>query len=462
MPDRPSLPASRSVCVWPSLLALIAVVQCFSCPTATASKLRHTPIVKAVQQAAPSVVNIHGQKLVDQDGLPAADGTKRVNGMGTGIVIDERGYIITNHHVIEGVRRIQVTMGDERTYVARLVARDPNTDLAIIKINAPEPLPLLAIGTSSDLMTGEPVIAVGNAYGYHHTVTRGIISALERTVEVTDSQKYYNLIQTDASINPGNSGGPLLNIDGEMIGINVAVRVGAQGIGFAIPADKAMEVAARLLRTERYRTARTSAGLQGGPRIVGNEWEFVVSKVDSAGAAGLAGIRAGDTIKRIGPVRIRRQLDVERALLGHKTGSTLEVSLQRGNQLDNGIRLVLGGGGSQRVENATANQTHRRRNLDSWEALGVRLSPVSPDLLEDSDGKYAGGLRVGELRENGVAARHGIEEGDILVGVHRWRTVSYDDLDYILNRSPIKSGESVRFYVVRGAITHEGKMPILR
>ena len=128
--------------------------------------------------------------------------------------------------------------------VATLVARDLETDLAVIKVNVSDKLTVIALGTSSDLMAGESVIAVGNAYGYENTVTRGIISALHRAVQVSDAQFYDDLIQTDASINPGNSGGPLLNIDGEMIGINVAVRAGAQGIGFAIPVDKAMNVAA--------------------------------------------------------------------------------------------------------------------------------------------------------------------------------------------------------------------------
>ena len=131
------------------------------------------------------------------------------------------------------------------------MARDSDTDLAVIKIQAPEPLQVIRIGTSSDLMAGEPVIAIGNAFGYEHTVTRGIISALNRDVQVSETQSYDDLIQTDASINPGNSGGPLLNIDGEMIGVNVAVRAGAQGIGFAIPVDTAVRVAAELMSVER-------------------------------------------------------------------------------------------------------------------------------------------------------------------------------------------------------------------
>ncbi|MCP4589233.1 MAG: trypsin-like serine protease, partial [bacterium] len=151
---------------------------------ATASELRQTPIVKAVQRARPAVVNIRGEKTVSAP--TSATGQqelgRRVNGMGTGVVIDQRGYILTNHHVVDGVRDIQVTMAEGKRHVATLVCRDPETDLAIIKIKTPEKLPVIDLGTSSDLMPGETVIAVGNAYGYEHTVTQGIISALSRAV----------------------------------------------------------------------------------------------------------------------------------------------------------------------------------------------------------------------------------------------------------------------------------------
>ncbi len=235
------------------LMAVTILASVSIASSAQASSLRRTAIVEAVSKARLSVVNIHGRKTVpvEYESRTTSDGGSQVNGMGTGIVIDERGYIITNYHVVEGVSRIRVTMADESTAVAELIANDPKTDLAIIKIAADTPLTVIPVGTSEDLMPGETVIAVGNAYGYEHTVTQGIISALHRTVQVSDYQKYKDLIQTDASINPGNSGGPLLNIDGEMIGINVAVRVGAQGIGFAIPINEAMEVAAELIASER-------------------------------------------------------------------------------------------------------------------------------------------------------------------------------------------------------------------
>ena len=229
------------------------------------SELRRTATVRAVEQARPSIVNIHGQKTLapSDDNARRGDAPQHVNGMGTGIVIDERGYIITNHHVVEGVKKIQVTLASGQSLTATLVSHDPRTDLAVIKVSAKEPLPCLTVGTSSDLMTGEPVIAVGNAFGYEHTVTRGIVSALHRTVQVSDAQQYRDLIQVDASINPGNSGGPLLNIDGELIGINVAVRAGAQGIGFAIPIDLAMSVAANLMSASGSKAPITASTRRG-------------------------------------------------------------------------------------------------------------------------------------------------------------------------------------------------------
>jgi len=217
-------------CSWIVLPLAAAFVAATAGNPATASEARRSPIVRAIESQRDAVVNIHGQKLVGSPGEENGE-LKRVNGMGTGVVIDARGYVVTNFHVVEGVRRIEVTLSSGRTTAATLVSHDPRTDLAVIKLAVDGPLPVVTIGTSSDLMIGEDVLALGNAYGYEHTVTRGIISALHRSVEVSRTQRYDDLIQTDASINPGNSGGPLLNADGQVIGINVAVRAGAQGIG---------------------------------------------------------------------------------------------------------------------------------------------------------------------------------------------------------------------------------------
>ena len=434
-----------------AIVFVASAVNLITSPASNASALRRTAIVKAVQKAAPSVVNIHGHKTMQS--LPTESGElsgpRRVNGMGTGVVIDERGYIITNHHVIDGVRRIQVTLSDRRTYVAKLVAHDPQTDLAIIKISRTQPMPLIAIGTSSDLMAGEPVIAVGNAYGYHHTVTRGIISALNRSVQVTDSQHYHDLIQTDASINPGNSGGPLLNIDGDMIGINVAVRVGAQGIGFAIPVDKVMQVASQLMSVEDHNGIWH--GIRGETATKGSRRGFVVQQVKVGSPADAAGIRAGDVLSRIENVDVVFGVDIERALLGHSAGDQVDVRIERNDQ-NRKLNMVLARN-SERTRSV-------KDDMDPWSLLGMDLSPISASQFQETNSQYRGGLRVARVRAAGPAAKQGIQAGDILVGMHKWETVSLDNLDYILRQKEVKGGEPIKFYIMRGENTLYGHLPV--
>ena len=420
-----------------------------------ASDLRRTAIVRAVEKSSPAVVNIHGHKTLKASDPTIDSGTRRVNGMGTGVVIDSRGYIVTNHHVIDGVRRIQVTLADGHTYTARMVARDPNTDLAIIKISPPEPMELISIGTSRDLFTGEPVIAMGNAYGYHHTVTRGIISALNRNVQVTETQHYQDLIQTDASINPGNSGGPLLNIDGEMIGINVAVRVGAQGIGFAIPVDKVMQVTADLMSVEQLvgiwhgiqgDTVRNGTGARG----------YVVRHVRKGSPASAAGIVAGDVIRRVDNVNITFGVDIERALIGHSAGESVKVAVRRDGETENlSMKLVR--------RSATArmrSDSPPRSGNEVWDLLGMDLMPVAAEKIRNLNKQYRGGLRVARVRPDGPAATQGIQSGDILVGMHKWETVSLDNLDYILNQREVQEGDPIKFYIVRGSSTLYGHLPV--
>jgi serine protease Do len=429
--------------------AVSAVFFLVGVSSSLAESHRRTPIVEAVETARPAVVNIHGQKTVEAESETSVLGeaTRQVNGMGTGVVVDPRGYIITNYHVIEGVRRIHVTLADRRTYIARLVARDAETDLAIIKIKTPTPLPQLKTGTSSDLMPGEPVIAVGNAYGYHHTVTHGIISAVGRVVEVTESQKYFDLIQTDASINPGNSGGPLLNADGEMIGINVAVRVGAQGIGFAIPVDTAMEVAARLLSAERL--SGVWHGISGETKLVQGRRQFVVDEVREASPAAAAGVRPGDCIAAVGKIPVQWRLDIERAVLGLQPGTEVPVRVNR-KQGAADLSIVLASAPSNR-EPTIADE--------AWQILGVRLAPVPADQLPRLEARYNGGLRVTAIHPDGLAARHGVRPGDVIVGMHVWETVSLDDLAYVLHRADLNGEEFIRFYVVRDDQTRVGQLP---
>jgi serine protease Do len=416
-----------------------------------ASELRMTPLVRAVEQARPSIVNIHGEKMVASEfGPPTTEARRRVNGMGTGVVIDERGYIITNHHVVDGVKKILVTTSDEQTYVAQMLSHDPKTDLAIIKIESPQPLPVIRIGTSSDLMPGESVAAVGNAFGYEHTVTQGIISALHRSVQVSDTQSYEDLIQTDASINPGNSGGPLLNIDGEMIGINVAVRAGAQGIGFAIPIDKALNIAAELLSTRRI--DRTWHGLivesSRSPAIDG----ALLRDVADSSPASSIGLRPGDVIKAIASKPVKRLLDVERLLLGTRPGAAVPVTIERDHEVQT-VELVVA---------ALPNRSPAVPADRLWDVLGVRLESVPQRTFQNYRSRYRGGLSVTDVRPDGPAAKQGIRRGDVLVGMHIWETITLDNVNYVLDRPDFAQLEPVKFYILRGSETLFGHLSVAR
>jgi serine protease Do len=420
------------------------------CTASHGSERRRTPIVAAVEAARPAVVNIRGEKTVESTGVEmvAAEARQRVNGMGTGVVLDPAGYIITNHHVIDGVREIQVTTADEKQYVARLVCRDPETDLAIIKIDPPEPLATIRIGTSRDLMPGEPVVAVGNAFGYENTVTRGIISALHRAVQVSDAQSYDDLIQTDASINPGNSGGPLLNIDGEMIGINVAVRAGAQGIGFAIPVDRAMAVAGDLLAGYSLQLGWHGLTLAAAPPEQGPG--SVVETVADESPAKEAGIEPGDVITGLDDREIARPLDFHRAILGLKEGDPVNVAVRRG---DATLKLSFKLARTPSELNPAVGRY--------WELLGLELKAIpEQEFRKNHQTRYRGGLDVTAVRPNSPAAAQGLRRGDVLVGMHIWETVSLKNVDYVVNHPDLPKINPVKFYILRGNETLYGFLPV--
>ncbi len=418
---------------------------------ADGSELRNTPIVKAIQRARGAVVNIRGEKTITSPAGQSTeyDSARRVNGMGTGVVIDPRGYIMTNFHVVDGVREILVNTADGQRHIAKLVSRDMETDLAIIKIDAGKPLPVVPMGTSSDLLPGETVIAVGNAYGYEHTVTRGIISALHRAVQVNDAQFYNDLIQTDASINPGNSGGPLLNIDGEMIGINVAVRAGAQGIGFAIPIDKVMEVAVGLLAT--CNANKTWIGVESSTSASPLEKGMIVGAVEANSPAAESGLLAGDVVVAVDDAEVCRPLDFQRAMLDRKPGESIRLAVRRsGNSLK--LDLTLGGA-SERVNLA---------DQPAWELLGVELKPIPPaEFRKNHQTKYRGGLTVTTVRPNSPAAKQGIVLGDVLVGMHIWETATLDNVAYILKRPDFSALNPVKFFILRGNETLYGYLPMV-
>ena len=239
-------------------------------PTANlcAEHQRENAVVKAVRKVSPVVVNISSESEVRKRVNPfsgfAMDphfesffrdffdhGFERQykrTSLGSGVIIDgKRGFILTNEHVILKTGTITVVLKDGREFDAQIVGTDPDSDLAVLRISSKEPLPDIEMGDSDDLMIGETVFAIGNPFGFSNTVTTGVISAINRSIR-TDDVVYHDFIQTDASINPGNSGGPLLNINGNLVGINTAIYAKAQGIGFAIPINKAKRIVSDLIR----------------------------------------------------------------------------------------------------------------------------------------------------------------------------------------------------------------------
>jgi serine protease Do len=448
MPDRPAHSFGPG---WGKrLAAALAVLGLILAQATDGSELRQSPVVKAIRRARPSVVNIRGEKTVAASGAqPAgAEAPRRVNGMGTGVIIDSRGYILTNYHVVDGVREIQVTMAEGQRYVATLAARDLETDLAVIKVNLPQKAAAIPLGTSSDLMVGESVIAIGNAFGYEHTATQGIISALHRAVQISDAQFYDDLIQVDSAINPGNSGGPLLNIDGELIGINVAVRAGAQGIGFAIPVDKAISVAATLLASASGN--RAWHGVVAAPDAPASLSGMKVAAVDKNSPAAESGLLPGDVVTAVGEAEVKRALDFQRAMLDRKAGERVALAVDR-----NGKAATL------TIELAREPEPLRPVAPPAWEVLGLELRPLAPaEFKQKYQTRYRGGLAVLDVRPNSPAAEQGIRPGDVLVGMHIWETLSLDNVAYILKRPDFSTINPLKFFILRGSETLYGYMSV--
>ncbi len=274
--------------------------------------------------------------------------------VGTGVIIDERGYIVTNRHVIGASHDIRIRLHNGTELAAELVWGEAAQDLAVLRIRPPGRLQALALAPVGDLMVGETVIAVGHPFGYTDTVSTGIVSALEREITMPSGATLTGLIQTSAGINPGNSGGPLLNINGELIGINVALRDGAQGIAFAINADTVKHVL--MTHLSSVRIAGVAHGLRFEEKIVAATGR--VSTSSSPRATRGKGWRKGDEIVAIGDRRIANAFDVERALWDSHAGDKVVVQVARqGKELS--VHLVLSGTSEQRRLAATPRSTGR-------------------------------------------------------------------------------------------------------
>ncbi|MDO5582321.1 MAG: S1C family serine protease [Planctomycetia bacterium] len=319
---------------------------------------RRGSFVRAVAKASGSVVSIQGEKQYEAAELQKNGetlqniGQARENithiGMGTGVIIDERGYIITNYHVVKGLHKIQITTNDGTVYRdVEFIRNDLATDLALLKIDPIAPLARISFGESKKVFLAEEVVAIGNPFGYQASVSRGIVSGLNRPLKASDTLYYENVIQTDAAINPGNSGGPLINVDGEMIGLNAAVREGAENIAFAIPSDIVSEIADRMIRDTVARInhhglklERVSKKLESDKKR-SDQIHCAVLSVDPKSPAALAGIKKGDIIISSNHYSVRTPLDFTCSLIGVKLLDEIEISVFRdGREL--GTSLAFG------------------------------------------------------------------------------------------------------------------------
>jgi serine protease Do len=427
-------------CVW-----VVVAVATIPGGAHAAAESRRTAVVEAVDKVHRCVVNISSEKkAASQSRWPFSaeeNQRPRVSGMGSGVIVDGRGYVLTNHHVVDKVQGVVVELFDGTTYPARVLQNDPVMDLAVLKIDPTSPLAAVEIGTSSDLMIGESVITIGNAFGYENTVSVGIISALHRDVTLSDDQVYRNLIQTDACINPGNSGGPLINIDGELIGINVAVRAGAQGIGFALPIDEVKRVAAEMLSTRRL--ASTWHGLVAADERRGSKHGVVITEVQPGSPAEMSGFKPGDELLRVGTLSVANVLDLERGLFDVRPGQPATVTVRRGGA-ETALSLDVKPLGTAVVP-----------DTDDlvWRLIGLKTLPVSTEYVASVSPKLRGGLYVQAVSPGSPAAAASIQKGDILVGINvgarHWETIRADNILYVLRQPETVQTQSAVLYIVR-------------
>jgi serine protease Do len=309
-------------------------------PRAKKENLRLTPEVKAIRKAKPSVVTF---KITRR----GAYSTREV--LGSGVFVDERGYAITNKHVITGAESIKGVMADGSECAAKVLVEDARYDLAIVKLAVTTKVKAITFAPTSDLEQGETVIAIGHPYGYVNTVSTGIVSALNRTITMPSGEELTGLIQVTASINPGNSGGPLLNIYGDLIGINVAVRDGAQGIAFALNGDMVQAVLARHLSASNI--SHIAHGLACRETMVPDADEPRGQVVVETAAQDT--VKHGDVILTVGEQAVTNRFDLERSLWDRKAGDVVAARVVRDGK-ETQVMLKLGDG---RVASADTRRT---------------------------------------------------------------------------------------------------------
>ena len=360
---------------------------------------------------------------------------------GSGVIVDSKGYILTNNHVIENAREITVRLSDSRKFSATLVGRDPKTDLAVLKVQASAALPTAELADSDRLRVGQWAIAIGNPFGLDRTVTVGIISATARTrVGVAT---YENFIQTDASINPGNSGGPLLNVDGKVIGINTAIVASGQGIGFSIPINEAKAVMAQLIAKGRVVRGWLGVAIQDITDELASSFGVreregvLVADVMKGGPAETAGLRAGDVVVEVNGVRVREVPDLQRRVAGLAPGERVRIVVVRDGARQPATVTI----GEMPSEEPTV------RAQAGEDGFGLHVEPLSPGIADRLNLAVSQGVLVVDVAAGGPAARAGLRRGDVILEVGR-QPVS-DGQTFGQALAAIPPGETALLYLHR-------------
>ncbi|MBW2235996.1 MAG: trypsin-like peptidase domain-containing protein [Deltaproteobacteria bacterium] len=393
--------------------------------------LRRTPAVRAVEKVGPSVVSITTEELASSRSPfgsvfgndptferffrdffePQAPQQRRRVNLGSGVLIDDQGHVLTNAHVVARASRVQVVLADGRELDATVVGADPNNDVAVLQVESDESLPWTPPGDSDDVLVGEPVIAIGNPFGLSNTVTTGVISAVDRSLR-TGNRVYHGFLQTDASINPGNSGGPLLNAEGQLIGVNTAIYQGAEGIGFAIPIAVASRVVQELL--EHGEVLPVWLGLQfqdldeplreamGLPlRTRG----ALVTQVRKGGPAARGGVERGDVVTHVDGRAVESAREFYERLSLTTQGQALALGLLRDAQ-KRSARVV-----AEEIPGSLVDEL-------ASQLLGVELEPLP-----------RGGFSISKVRPGSGSEQIGLRPGDVILRINGLPLVDRDALE---------------------------------
>ena len=370
----------------------------------------------------------------------------RQRSLGSGFIIDKDGFILTNNHVVEKTDEIKVKLANEKEYDAKIIGRDPKTDLALIRIETDETLTPLSLGDSEKLEVGDWVVAIGNPFGLGHTVTAGIVSAKYRHL---GAGAYDNFIQTDASINPGNSGGPLLNIQGEVVGINSTIFTGSGGsigIGFAIPVNMAKDLLPQLKKGKVVRgwlgvmIQKITPELKKKLKLEAEEGALVAD-VTSGGPAEKAGIERGDVIISFDGKKIGEMNELPFVVASTPVGRDVTVEVIRKGEKK-----------SFEVKIAKLNDAQERKEpVEEKSDLGMTVNEITPELARQFGLSEESGLVVVQVEDNSPAAEAGIRQGDIIMEIDQEPVESVDAYRKRIRR--YKKGDTILFLVRRSGAT---------